>query len=193
MPSSATADIRTAMKSWRARDRVGDRLVEDQQLGMAGQGDSEGHLRCWPPESLPTRWPSGMSRSARRARACVVELRPGWPPVAACRQRSGTGTAACPARRTRSGQRVVRTRRDAAEHADPARALPGQIHRQVQQGGLARAVRADQRHHTSGREASVQSRNAQVRPYRLPSPQVSITFMMRSPLSSVGGDRQVRW
>jgi hypothetical protein len=75
----------------------------------------------------------------------------------------------------------------AAEHGHDPVGRRRQADRQVQQRGLARAVRADQRSHVPGGTASEQSRSAQVLPYRLPRPLTSTTFMLMRCSSSRPG------
>ena len=139
------------------RVEAGHRLVEDEELGPLGHGQGEGELG-----PLATREGAG---PLARVQVQLVDAPPGHGVVPArvhvgahgqvvLHTEAGVGRGVL-GHEAHPGQlgRVVGGR--LAQHLDAARARAEQPDGQVQQGGLAGAVGADQSDHVAGRDVEI--------------------------------------
>ena len=164
MPVSATACTTVFRNSRRASgssEATGS--SSSSSCGRFASASVSATWACWPPDSVPTRWPSERpSSSMRRGGERVVPVR-----IQLSSQPERLGDPE-PARqrvvlrdeadvrqhRPRLGARIV------AEHGDGACGRLEQSDRELQERGLAGAVRADERRHRSRAGSPGRSRAA---------------------------------
>jgi hypothetical protein len=165
------------------RVQAGDRLVEQEQVGMLGQSHGQGEL-----DPLPTGQRPG---SLPEIQAKPFDPAPGLLPVP-LRVEPRAGSQVVSDRQPGVHRRVLGDEPDpghlarpvrgpSAEHADRAGRRREEPDGQVQQRGLARPVRAYEPDHPASRDGQVQSRSAQRRPYLLPRPAASRMAVTRPP------------
>ena len=167
----------------RQRVEAGDRLVEDQQLGPLGDGQGEGELGALAAGQLAGPLAGIEAEPLDPAAGQLVvpaRVEVGAEPQVVGDGQPGVGgrvlgDEADPGQLRRAGGRP------AAEDLDRAGGRRQQPDGEVQQGGLARTVRADQPDDAPGRDRSACSRSAPSAPYRLPSPRASRTAVTLLP------------
>ena len=147
MPCSATASIRPRQELPPGeRVQAGDRLVEEEQLGPLGERQGEGELGPLPAGQRPgalLRVEAELPDPAPCQLVVPAGVEPGAEPEVVGDRHPGVdggvlGDEADPGQLRRPGRGVI------AEDADRAAGRREQPGGQVQQGGLARAVGADE-------------------------------------------------